>query len=126
MKIPQEVIDDIKKSPLRVRELRIKHGLSRHYVWAVKRGKLRFNEPKEIYSVAFQDKPYPFGKYPKTKYEAFKGVALVYSFVTTIHSEDYCVDVLLDRLLLNSTAGKMRMFKTVNGIKTLIGNDSRK
>jgi hypothetical protein len=125
MKIDQAVIDDIKTSRATHTWLSRKYDLTVHYIRAIKLGKDRFFDRLQ-YEAALFDKPYEFGKYPKTKYECYNGEALIYSFVTTIHPEEYCIDVLLDRLLLSSHDGKMRMFKTVNGIKNLIGNDSGK
>jgi hypothetical protein len=74
----------------------------------------------DLYKPYIQDKPYPFGKYEKATYELWVYSRLIYSFVTTIRSEEECVDVLLDKYLEFVFEGKPKLKVFKNGIRKII------
>lgn len=114
MTIPQEVIDAIRGSKATYQSLANKHYIPYHYVRAIKLGKTKFNDKKD-FKPEVQEKDYPFGKYPKTKYEVYSYKNQLYSFVTTIHSEEECIDFLLDRI--TPFHKEVRLYKTIGGVR---------
>ena len=60
---------------------------------------------------------YNFGKYQKAKYRLYVNNEIAYSFVTTIRSEEECVD-LLKKMATNTVSRYTKSFsikKTVDG-----------
>jgi hypothetical protein len=49
---------------------------------------------------------YPFGKYKKTKYLLMFGKDISYYFVTTIHTEEKCLEIMIDKAKSLSREGK--------------------
>lgn len=43
------------------------------------------------------DTCYPFGKFKKAKYLLIFRKKVVYSFVTTIHTEEECIEIMIDK-----------------------------
>lgn len=41
--------------------------------------------------------PYDFGKFKKAKYLLIFRKKVVYSFVTTIHTEEECIEIMIDK-----------------------------
>ena len=44
-----------------------------------------------------RDTPYSFGKFKKTKYLLIFRKKVVYYFVTTIHTEEECIEIMIDK-----------------------------
>ena len=49
---------------------------------------------------------YPFGKYKKTKYLLMFGKDITYYFVTTIHTEEQCLQIMIDKAKCLCREGK--------------------
>ncbi len=61
-----------------------------------------------------------FGRYPKAKYEIFGGKTFIYSFVTTIHSEEESIKLIKEKINEGSWYNVIRIYKTVRGERILI------
>lgn len=137
MKFKKEIIEDIRSGKLSLREAFEKHQMFPEYYRKIKKGHVRKNieskvgRPSSRYkttkysplTINSADPVYPFGLYPKVKYEVFVGTKIIYSFVTTIHDEEKCKKILLEKVserLNNSTPRAPIMYKNIDGIKTQI------
>lgn len=63
-----------------------------------------------------------FGKYPKTRYTLFINKKSAYSFVTTIHPEEECIERLKEIAQTKYSLDKMyfHIEKHQNGVSTMI------
>jgi len=65
---------------------------------------------------------YSFGKYKKAKYKLYVNNQVAYSFVTTLRSEEECVD-LLKKMAINAVSKYTKSFsitKTIEGDTTTL------
>ena len=69
---------------------------------------------------------YPFGKYKKAKYKLYVNGEVQYCFVTTIRTEEDCVDILKEMVSgsMSKHSKSFSITKTVDGSSTtlLIGS----
>lgn len=77
---------------------------------------------EDIYLPHIQEEPYPFGKFPLTKYEVVK-CSLWHGVTTSFRTQEEVVPTLLKRAESWLSWGRTRIFKTQNGKKELIYDD---
>lgn len=83
------------------------------------------NNLKGRFDIIMQDRLYPFGRYPKIKYEAVVGNAfdtnnIIYSFVTTIYTEAESIEILYEKIVAHTNHKEwMRMNAVVRLYKNV-------
>lgn len=121
-------IYEMRASTLPFEELAAKFGIREEYLKKILKKESRIHIG-HIRDICESDQEYPFGKYPKTKYEIFSSHLPdpIYSFVTTIHSEERSIEFLLERAVKYSRLQNLSLWviKTVDGVKTKIKLDKK-
>lgn len=125
MKFKKETVTAIRQGSLSVSEAKDIYGMCSRYFRKIKKGTVRKETrkpiirymPPKIPSIIDSSKPiYPFGLYPKVKYEIYWDYHKpLYSFVTTIHTEEESIKVLETKIGYKKG---IKMYKTIDGVKT--------